>query len=112
VREHRGDLKRTHHAPPGDLGRGLGGDVMTVIDDPPGGRLEKFCQEVEHSRLAGPIRADQRMNSAAADLEVDSLDRRETAELFRQPAGLEDYIIQAQSLPSRDQYCFVVVSLP
>ena len=39
MREHRGDLERTHHAAPCDVGRTRGGDVVTVIDNAPGGRL-------------------------------------------------------------------------
>src|SRR5436853_4337622 len=102
--EHRGNLERADHAAPGDVGRARGGNIVTCIDDPPGGRLEKLCQEIEHGRLAGAVRADQRMDGAAADFEIHCLHRGEAAELFRQPPSLEDQVVQARSLWSR--YCF------
>src|SRR5207244_8603955 len=85
----------------GHAGRTIRGDVVTVIHDPPGSRLEKLAQELEDGRLARPVRTDQRMNGAAADLEADSLHRGEATELLGQPAGLENQIVQAQSLRSR-----------
>src|SRR5260370_41330368 len=101
MREYRGDLERAHHPASGDVGRALGSDVVTVIDDGPGARLEKLRQQVEDGRLAGAVWTDQRVNGAAPDFEVHALHCREAAEFLRQATGFEDQIIQAQSRHSR-----------
>src|SRR6266849_5459704 len=90
-----GDLERPHHAAPGDLGGLEGGDVAAVVDDLPSAGVEKLGQEIEDGRLARAVRTDQRVDRAAADLDVHPLHRAEAAELLGQTTGLEDDVVHA-----------------
>ena len=95
VREHRRNLERAHQAPSRDIGRPRRRDVAPVIEDGPGGRFEELGQQIEHGRLAGAVRADQRMDRAAMHPQIDPLHRGKTAELLRQTARLKDQIGQS-----------------
>ena len=50
-------------------------------------------EQVEAGRLAGAVRADQRVDRAAADREVDVLDGDEALELLGEPARFEDGVV-------------------
>ena len=80
-----GPCPETRHA----AGRSRG-DVGAVVDDLPGARLEEFRQQVEDRGLARAVRADQRMDRAAADDEVNVAHRGEAAKLLGEPLRLED----------------------
>ena len=55
--------------------------------DRAGGRLQEFGQQVEDGGLAGAVRADQRMDHAVADVEIDIADRHEARKVAPQAAG-------------------------
>ncbi len=82
MREDGGNLERAHHAEPRDLRRLLVGDVRTVEVDAAAGRRQELGREIEDRRLAGAIRADQRVDRAAIDVERQVLDRGEAAKLL------------------------------
>src|SRR5260370_257888 len=60
-----------------------------------GGRTEELGQEIEHCRLAGAVRPDQRMDGAATDRQVDLAHGCEAAKLLGQTLGLENDVTQA-----------------
>src|SRR5215831_18856876 len=93
VRKHRGDLERANQAHPGDRRRTRAGDVAALVDDAAPRRLEEVCQQVEAGRLPGAVRADERVDAAAADLEVDVPDRDETLELLGQLARFKNALV-------------------
>ena len=70
----------------------------------PARRLQELGQQVEARRLAGPVRPDQRMNAAAADLESDVANGEETREFLGQSVGFENELIGQTNfpLPARD----------
>ena len=79
------------------------GDVAPVVEDPAAGRLEEMREQVEAGGLAGAVGADQGVDAAAADLEVDVLDRDETLELLGQLARFENALVDhARGAPSCD----------
>src|SRR5262249_52243206 len=55
--------------------------------------LEEVRQEVEAGRLPGAVRADEGVDAAAVDLEVDVLDRDETPELLGQLACFKNAVV-------------------
>ena len=59
-------------------------DALAREREPPFGRLVEAGDAVEHRRLAGAVRADQRGDVAAADLERQVVDGDEAAEAHRQ----------------------------
>src|SRR5260221_13182 len=65
------------------------GDVGAIEHNPAGCRLVEAGENVERRGLAGAVRANQRMNAAALDLDIDAIDRFEAAEIFRQPGDFE-----------------------
>ena len=60
------DLERAHDAAAHALVRREPGDVVAVEPDRAGGRLEHAGQQVDQRRLAGAVRADQRVARAAS----------------------------------------------
>ena len=58
----------------------------------PRGRLQELGQQIEAGGLAGAVRADQRMDGAALDAQVDAVHRDEAGELLGQILGFEDRI--------------------
>ena len=88
VRERRGDLERPHDAAARDLRRLLGRDVVVVVEDLAGGRDEELGEQVEDGRLARAVRADQRVDVAALDLQVHVIDRAESLEFLHESTSL------------------------
>src|SRR5207237_10776555 len=99
MRKHRRDLKRAHQPPPRDIGRTSGGDVVAAVIDSPGARFEELGQQVEDGGLARTVWADQGMDRAAANLEINTADRRIAAKFLGQTARFEDQIGQAGAAP-------------
>src|SRR5438067_7888485 len=62
-------------------------------------RPEKLGQEIEAGRLAGPIGADQRMNTAASHLERNIANGEKTRELLGQSLGFENELIGQTKFP-------------
>ena len=52
--------------------------------------LQELGQQIEAGGLAGAIRADQSVNGAALDPQIDAIDRDEAGELLGQVLGFED----------------------
>src|SRR5258708_1592117 len=100
MREHGRNLERTHQTEAGDIGRLGGGDVTAVISDSASGRAEEFRPDGEDRGLSAAIRADNRVNSAAANLQVDSVHRGKASEFLSQATCFEDQVVHALSGPS------------
>src|SRR3546814_14095971 len=66
------------------------GDVLAVVDDPPGARRQELRQEIEDGRLSRPVRPDQRMDRMPPDAQRNVPHRDEAAEFLRQTLGLEE----------------------
>ena len=64
-----------------------------LVDDAPARRLQELGQQVEAGGLAGAVRADQRMDGAARDSQVDAVDGDEAGELLGQILGFEDDVV-------------------
>ena len=90
VREHRGDLIGAHDAPARDVLGRFARDVDAVEEDCTARRRQELRQQVEAGRLAGTVGSDKRVDRAAADLQVDVVDRDEAFEFLRQATRLED----------------------
>src|SRR5579859_3387138 len=69
VRKNGRNLKGANQAEPGDVSRRHRRDVLPLVEDLACRGLQKLGEKIEASRLAGPVRADQRMNATAPDLE-------------------------------------------
>ena len=82
MREYRRDLERADQAEAGDVGRRHRRDVPSLVENGTGGGLQELGQQVEARRFPGPVRPDQRMNAAAADLQVDVANGKETREFL------------------------------
>jgi len=72
--KHRRNLERAHQ-PDAHIGR-----ASAVISCPCTGfarpKAQELGQEMKHSRLAGPVRPDQRMNTATANPQIDTATQR------------------------------------
>ena len=97
VREDGRDLERAHEPEPGDVGRLQARDVAALVDDRALGRRQELGQEVEAGGLAGAVRADERMDRAAPDLEIDTVDRGEALELLGQALRRQDDVVGHES---------------
>src|SRR5215217_3153755 len=84
VREHGRNLEGADDAHARDLGRARARDVAAVEQDLPGTGHQEFSEEVEAGGLAGAVRADERVDMAALDAQVDIAHGSETLELLRQ----------------------------
>ena len=64
-RHPEGDPRPVRHVvdPPGDpfVGR-KAGDILAVVDDPPGGRRNQARDRLEEGGFSGPVRAEDRQN--------------------------------------------------
>ena len=99
MRKYRRDLERANQAEPRHVGRRHRRDVLPLVEDLARRRLQKLGQEIEAGRLAGPVRADQRVNAAAADLERDVANGKETREFLGQSVGFENELIGQSNFP-------------
>src|SRR3546814_17848588 len=84
------------------------GDVLAVVDDPPGARRQELRQEIEDGRLSRPVRPDQRMDRMPPDAERNVPPRDEAPEFLGQPLVLEAvvpgharYIFRPRNTPGR-----------
>ena len=85
------DLEGADDAAPDAPMGGQRRDVGAVEDDPSGGWQEHAGEQVDERRLAGAVRADQRVARAALDGQRDVVaGRGQAAEALDQRAGLED----------------------
>ena len=93
MREDRGNLERAHQPEPRHVGGRQRGDVAALVDDAAAGRPQELGQQVEAGGLAGPVRADQGMDGAARDAQVDPVHRDKAGKLLGQALGHEDEIV-------------------
>ena len=104
MRKHRRNLERAHQPEPGDIGRLQRGDIYSIIEHLAARRLEEFCQKIETGGLAGPVRADQRMDMAAAHPQIDVVDRDKSRKFLGESAGLQNELAaQSTSPPLRSR---------
>jgi hypothetical protein len=89
----RGYLEGADKAKAGDRMRLDPGDVATLVEDLSTAGLQKFGDQVEAGGLARAIRADESMDGAAPNVEVDSVDGREPSKRLGQTDSLQDVII-------------------
>ena len=99
MRKHRRNLERAHQAQPRHVGRRHRGDVLSLVQDLAGRRLQELGQQIEARRLAGPVRTDQRVNAATADPKIDIANGEETREFLGQSAGFENELIGQSNFP-------------
>src|SRR3954453_6150036 len=90
MRKHRRDLKRTHNAESRDLSGGNASNVIALVEDAAARRAQEFREQIEAGSLPCPVGADQRMNGAALDAQIDAIDRDESREVLGQILGFED----------------------
>ena len=84
VRKHRRDLKRAHDATARRLCRFFGRDIDAVEADAAAAGVQKLGQQIEERGFASTIGADQRVDMAAPDFQVNLVDRHESLEFFGQ----------------------------
>src|SRR6266404_5404952 len=99
MRKYRRDLERTHQTEPRHVRRRQRSDILSLIENLAGRRLQKFRQKIETCGLAGPVRTDQRVNAATADPEIDIANREEPRELLAQSVGFENELIGQSNFP-------------
>ena len=99
VRKHRRDLERAHQAETRDIGRRHRGDVLALIGDAPGGRLQELGQQVEARGFPGPVRTDQRVNMTTANPESDIANGKKPREFLGQSVGFENELIGQTNSP-------------
>src|SRR5262249_45607445 len=93
VGKYRRQLERAHDAAACHLRGLLERDVLAAIDDLAAARDHELGEKIEEGGLAGAVRADERVDVAAAHPEVDAAHGNETAELLGESAGLEQEIV-------------------
>src|SRR6185437_5461394 len=93
MREDSRDLEGADDAEPRHRRRPLARDVAALVEDAPGGRPQELGQEIEDGRLAGAVGADERMDRAAPDAQIDLLHGGKAAKLLRETARLEDRLV-------------------
>ena len=99
MREDRRNLKRTDQTPPSHVGRRHCGNVLAIVQDLTRRRLKELGQEIEACRLAGTIRADQRMNAAAANPKANVANGKESREFLGQSVSFENELIRQSNSP-------------
>jgi hypothetical protein len=87
--KHRRDLERAHQPEPRHIGRLHRCDVLAIVQNLAARRLHELCQQVEAGGLASAIRADQSMNAATTNFQINVAHRNETRKLLRQPSRLK-----------------------
>ena len=101
MRKYRRNLKRADQPEPRHVGRRHRGDVLALVANLPARRLQEFGQQIETGGLAGAVRPDQRVDTAATHLERDVANGKETGEFLGQSAGFEDELIGQIDSPIR-----------
>jgi hypothetical protein len=82
MRKHGANLKGSDHPAPGNVCRVLSSNVLAAINNRARGRLQKLGEQVEESRLAGAIRADESVDFSAPDPHRHPIDSNESVEFF------------------------------
>ena len=93
MRKYRRNLERADEAEARHVGRRHRRDVLPLVQNLARGRLQELGQQIEARRLAGAVRPDQRVNTAAAHLESDVANGEETCEFLGQSVGFENELI-------------------
>src|SRR5690348_13851594 len=101
MRKHRRDLEGAHHAEPRYIGRRHARDVAPVVEDAPHGWRKELGQQVEDRGLAGTIRADQRVDRAAAHAQIDVAHGGKSGKLLGETGSLKDKVAHALASPGR-----------
>src|SRR6266550_4219544 len=99
MREHRRNLERAHQTETRHVGRRQRRDILSLVQDLPGRRPQELGQEIETRRLAGPVRPDQRMNTATANPQIDTANGKKPREFLAQSVGFENELIGQSNLP-------------
>ncbi len=99
MRKHRRNLERAHQPETRHIGRRQRGDILALVQDLPGRRPQELGQEIEARRLAGPVRPDQRMNTATANPQIDTANGKEPREFLGQSVGFENELIGQSNFP-------------
>ena len=81
--EQTNGLKRSRNTAAGDLVGSQPGDVLATHLDPPGGRAQEACNDVEQRGLAGAVGADDPQDLALSQLELVARQRQQAAEATR-----------------------------
>src|SRR5262252_8018102 len=90
MRKDSRDLERAHDTETRHVSWRERRDVTPFVDDTPARRLQKFGQQIEAGGLAGAVRSDQRVNSAARDAQANAVHRHKTGKFLGEVLGLED----------------------
>jgi hypothetical protein len=99
MREYRRNLERAHQAEASHVGWSHRSNIPALVQDFAGRGLQELGQEVEACGFAGPVRTDQRMNTAAANPKIDIANREEARELLGQSLGFENELIGQSNFP-------------
>ena len=98
-RKDAGDLERAREPEPRALGRGQRRDVAAGEADGPGVGRDLAGQLPDQRRLAGAVRADQRMRLAGADVERDVVGRDQRAERLPAEPSISQQGTRSRSCP-------------
>ena len=99
MRKYRRDLERANQPHARHVGGRHRGDVLPLVQDFSGRRFEELGQKIETRRLAGTVRADQRVNAPTANLERNVADGEEARELLGQAFRFENELIGQTDFP-------------
>ena len=69
-------------------------DIASFVEDTAAGDAQHPRQQIEERRLAGAVRADQRVDAAPLHIEADILHRNEAGKRLRQMFGAQQHIIR------------------
>src|SRR6266849_6646277 len=94
MRKHRRNLEGPDQSQPRDRGWAGARDLVPVVEDLAAGRGKKVREQVEAGGLARAVRADQRVDAPAPDLEADVADGDEALELLPQAARFENDVFR------------------
>ena len=84
---------------PDRIARPLHRDGLFVDQDLAAIRLDQAIQDVHQRALAGAILADERVDLALTDFQIDLVIRQHAGELFRDPAHLDGQWLLGHSAP-------------
>src|SRR5688572_29573812 len=89
VRKGRRDLEAAHETHARDIRRLEADDILTLVPDDAGCRLDELRNQIEAGRLTGAVWPDKCVNSASADPQIDVLYGPETLEIDGQILRLD-----------------------
>ena len=99
MREYRRDLERAHEAKPRHVGRGHRGDILSLVQNLTGRRLQELGQKIEARGFAGPVWTDQRMNAATTNPKIDIANSEKSRKFLGQSVGFENELIGQSNFP-------------